>query len=276
MQQLCLFLIISLLMSTGALFKTPEVAPLEFAEDPDEETLTLRWSSFDEPYLVEFRERFNLEEIIHGAETQMEKVIKVNSWVSNLWDHHGYNQPRAHDPISILEEVQAGQRFRCTEYAIVVSGALNALGIPARILALKTSDADTRKSGAGHVVAEAYLEDLEAWIFIDGQWNAIPVLNGQPLSAVEFQAALAQGGDGLQILSFNSLEQWFYLRWIAPYLYYMDSGLDNRVGPARRDYTNIMLIPRGAPELRVFQVKWPIENMLYTSCLETFYSPPDL
>ncbi|MDD4190907.1 MAG: hypothetical protein PHI28_06235 [Mangrovibacterium sp.] len=41
--------------------------------------------------------------------------------------------------------------------------------------------------GAGHVVTEAYSKELDEWIFIDPQFNIIPVLNGCPLNGVEFQ-----------------------------------------------------------------------------------------
>jgi hypothetical protein len=69
---------------------------------------------------------------------------------------------------------------------------LNALGIPSRIVGLKVADAETRKSGAGHCVIEAYVKNLSKWVMVDGQVNAIPTLKGIPLNAIEFQQALAQ------------------------------------------------------------------------------------
>lgn len=52
------------------------------------------------------------------------------------------------------------KRFRCVEYSIVAAGALNALGIPARTVGLRTKYVETELWSAGHVVAEAYLKDL--------------------------------------------------------------------------------------------------------------------
>ncbi len=70
-------------------------------------------------------------------ETTAKQFSAINSWVSNLWQHHGSNQPEKNDPIYILEQVKKGERYRCVEYSIAVSGCLNADGIPSRILAFK-------------------------------------------------------------------------------------------------------------------------------------------
>lgn len=66
---------------------------------------------------------------------------------------------------------------------------------------LKIKEVETYAYGAGHVALEVYLNDLKKWIFIDSQWNIIPFLNHVPLNAVEFQQAIVDDYQNLDIKS---------------------------------------------------------------------------
>ena len=247
---------------------------LEFSEKPDPQKVAFRRSDADDPYLGKLRTQFELEDVVAGDESDYARVRSICEWVRGRWEHNGDNEPKKSDPISILEEAAGGKRFRCVEYAIVVAGALEAIGIPARVLALKTEDVETRPSGAGHVVAEAWLAEKKKWILIDGQFDVIPTLDGEPLNAVELQRALAakKKGLGVDSLSGTKAENWF--RWVAPYLYYFDTAFDRRHGVTRSPGA-LMLVPIGAKNPTVFQVKYPISNMTYTGSVPTFYAKPD-
>lgn len=245
-----------------------------YDDGPTTESYGFRWSTPDEPYLQRLRTEYSLERIVGGAADDYAKVRALALWAHNLWQHHGENEPRNHDPISILEEVRQGKKFRCVEYAVVISGCLNALGIPSRVLALKTEDVETRKSGAGHVVAEAYVRDLDKWILVDGQWDVIPLLDEIPLSAVELQQALAENRPELAIHTGSDSKPAEYFKWIGPYLFYLDVSLDNRVAVADRSCARLMLVPVGAKKPTVFQQDFPIRDMVYTHSVRAFYAKP--
>lgn len=264
--------ILSVLGITGYFVFRIDTIDLEFSKESVNER-DFYWSNRDNEYLKAFREEYNLDYIIKEAETDFEKTKLLNSWVNGLWSHHGSNIPEKNDPISILKEVEEGKRFRCVEYSIVLTGALNAVGIPARILALKTSDVETRESGAGHVVTEAYIKDLEKWIMLDGQWNAIPTLNNIPLNAVEFQRALNNDYSEIKILNLGFARSITYKNWVYQYLFYFDVAYDNRYID-EKDNLRLMLIPKDSPEPKVFQIKHPIGNMVYTNSLIDFYPNP--
>ena len=251
-----------------------KVATLKFDEKPSTQSYAFRWDQTSSPYLTDLRNEYKLEEIIAGKKSDYEKMQAVCHWVRTRWEHNGSNEPQRPDPIGILQEAATGKRFRCVEYGIVISGALNALGIPARVLGLKTKDVETRESGAGHVVAEAYLRDQKKWIMIDGQFDVIPVLNGQPLNAVEFQRALAEAKPGLSVYSFSGTQANNYFFWVAPYLFYFDTELDARVGLIGKNAGSMMLVPIGEKEPTVFQRKWPIGKMQYTHSIADFYPQP--
>jgi transglutaminase-like putative cysteine protease len=246
---------------------------LAFSDKPDGKKVAFRRSEPDDPYLEKLRTQFELEDVVAGDESDYDRVRSICEWVRGRWEHNGDNEPKKSDPISILEEAATGKRFRCVEYAIVVAGALEAVGIPARVLALKTEDVETRPRGAGHVVAEAWLAGKSKWIMIDGQFDVIPTLDGEPLNAVELQRALAAKKKGLDVdsLSGTKADAWF--RWVAPYLYHFDTALDRRHGVARSPGA-LMLVPIGAKNPTVFQGKHPISNMTYTSSVPAFYANP--
>ncbi|HCI82494.1 MAG TPA: transglutaminase, partial [Ktedonobacter sp.] len=229
----------------------------------------------DSPYLTQLRTEYHLESVIKHCTSDYEKVRAVCAWVRRQWEHNGDNQPEKRDPISILCEAQQGKQFRCVEYAIVLSGVLAALGITARALSLMTQDVETREYGAGHVATEVYLPDLEKWMLVDGQFDVIPVREGVPLNAVELQQALAQDATGLSIETFSQTEPGFYLSWIAPYLFYFQVPLDNRLFWAEvQDMRHLVLVPLGEKEPKIFQRTVHFENMLYTHFLEAFYPHP--
>lgn len=231
---------------------------------------------YDSAYLTRIKTQYNLNAFV--SITDFATIQAVARWVTGLWAHDGWRRPAQDDPLFILDEVtRRGQRFRCVEYGTVICGCLTALGIPARILYLKTSDAETRESGAGHVVAEAYLQDLRKWIFVDGQWGLIPMLDGAPLDGVELAQTLRDRADGLEMLPLSSqaeADKAAYFGWIAEYLYFFDFRYwqaDASGGLAERA---VMLTPVGVEGPRVFQRSHALHMDRYTHSVPVFY--PDI
>jgi len=253
---------------------------LQFDENSKNADLKFWYEPTDKnEYLELLRSKYPIDSLIKDAHTDMDKTLKILNWVHCQWQHNGNNQPRKNDAISILEEAQEGKNFRCVEYGIVVTACLNAVGLKARTLALKTKDVETTSSGAGHVVTEVFLNDLQKWVFIDGQWDVMPVLNGVPLNAVEFQKAIVENFDQLEIRTSLDVSKNSYAKWIYPYLYYFDVPFDNRVGIENAQLIDgkrsLMLVPLGAKKPTVFQIRFPIDNVKYTHSLADFYEQPN-
>ena len=76
----------------------------------------------------------------------------------------------------VLADVDQGKRFRCVEYSVVLAEVFQAMGYPARIVALK-KDGMSYGVGKGHVITEAWNDELGKWIAFDGQNNATLVFN---------------------------------------------------------------------------------------------------
>ena len=254
---------------------------LEFDKKPKNGKLKFWYEqNIKNEYLNLLRSRYPIDSIANTTKTDTQKTLKILNWVHNQWQHNGNNEPKKNDAISILEEVKEGKNFRCVEYGIVATACLNAIGLQARTLGLKTKDVETQQSGAGHVLLEVFLNDLKKWVLIDGQWDAMPVMNGVPLNAVEFQRAIVTNYEILEIWSLSGISKRNYIEWIFPYLYYFDISLDNRAGLGLvknkiNDKRALMLVPIGKKEPTVFQINYKIDYCLYTNSLKDFYAPPD-
>jgi len=258
-----------------AFLSSPRLEPLRWDVQEAAPAPEIVTTAPDDSLLIVLRREYGLDSLRADAPGDYELLQRIVHWTHQRWRHSGSHTPSRPDPLTILREAEAGARFRCVEYSIVAAACATALGLPARVLALKRRDVETAESGAGHVVVEVWLPSLRKWVFADPQWDAIPEREGVPLNAVEFRKALEDGARGLRIRS-GSLS-WvsgrYYLRWVGPYLFYFDFALDQRffVERSRRVPGRLMLVPRGAKRPTVFQRKYPIANCTYISNPDVFY-----
>ncbi|MFT4413785.1 transglutaminase-like domain-containing protein [Fredinandcohnia humi] len=230
------------------------------------------WLDYNHQYLKELRDRYSLGNLVNGEMNDLTKVEAVMNWVNCLWEHNGENEPNRFDPLYILERVSKGNQFRCVEFSVVLNGCLNALGLSSRILSLKTQDCETREYGAGHVVVETFIPELNKWKMADPQFNLVPYRNTQPLNAVELALSSKDSVDIKQSFT-NSFS---YYDWISPYLFYFTINFDNRVNDERsyKEKEQLMLVPLGAQFPKVFQRVHSIGNIEYTHSLNRFYLSP--
>lgn len=234
---------------------------------------------YDKAYASTLKTQYDLDIKISDCSTDLDKILVICDWVHDLWPHNGDNIPGQSDPLSILHEaIQEKKQFRCVEYSIVLNGCLNALDIPCRILSLKTADSQTREYGAGHVVNEAYLADLDKWVMIDCQENLIPVLDGIPLHAVELQKLLAQKSN-VGFISKNGAistdDAIMYVSFIQDYLFYFQTKSTQSFIQDGNNHS-VMLVPAGAAKPVVFQKIHPLTNIRYTHSLPSFYQKQNM
>ena len=123
-------------------------------------------------------------------------AVALLAWVTQRWAP-GSDAIASRDALEVLDRVTAGERFSSVEYAVVLSQALNALGIPARSVGLMTADYHFGV-GRGHNVSEAWIDDLGKWVLLDpqnGLWWTDE--DGVPLGLVELRSRyLRTTGEG--------------------------------------------------------------------------------
>ncbi|OJV22106.1 MAG: hypothetical protein BGO30_10320 [Bacteroidetes bacterium 41-46] len=234
-------------------------------------------------YLKELRTSHNLEQLIAGQTDELDKIKTILDWTSKQWSHDGSNTPSNHDAITILAEARQGKQFRCVEYGIVATAALNSIGIPARTLGLKTRDVEKVMRGAGHVVTEVYSNQYEKWIYIDPQFNIMPTLNETPINGVELQKAIYTKDPGLKLINkegeLDKEDSENYIKWIGKYLFYFDVLFDQKTMNSEEfmrinGMSKLTLVPAGHKEPQIFQRSSKINYSYYTNSLNDFYRKP--
>jgi hypothetical protein len=255
-----------------------------FANDKENTEYQFYYSdTTNHKYLRKLRQEYQLAILSDNFNSELSKIKAILNWTNHQWEHSGSNNPSKSDALTILTEAKEGNKFRCVEYGIVVSAALNSIGIPTRVLSLKTQDVEKVKRGAGHVVAEVYSQDFKKWVYIDAQFNVIPMLNEIPLNAVEFQNAILYDKESLKFINLEGdLSKDIsksYINWIGKYLFYFDLLFDQRLNQDIKyktinGKTKLMLVPIGAKEPMVFQRKYKINYCLYTNSINDFYQIP--
>ncbi|MEU6859098.1 hypothetical protein AB0B28_09545 [Glycomyces sp. NPDC046736] len=124
---------------------------------------------------------------VPGAEAgAWDTALTLLAWTADLW-RHANARINAGDALDVLEQVALGARYSCVEYSIVLAQALNARKVPARRVWLRRGDYHDGV-GQGHAVAEAWIDDLDRWVLLDGQHGAYWVdESGTALSLPELQ-----------------------------------------------------------------------------------------
>jgi len=223
-------------------------------------------------------EEFDLKSFVRSQNTTDYELLKnILRWSSSRWAYDGDHDPQSSDPLVILARGKAGEKFRCVEFGKVTMAGAKVLGLASRVLKLRRKDVEIAEYGAGHVVAEVWLRDLKKWVFVDGQWGVIPELKGKPLSATEFAEAITIRDKDLKFFSVEkqSFVNWRYPAWVAPYLYFMEYDLDQRMNMADRDSARVVLTPVGIPAPQLFQRQKLVGRIYQTSNVSEFEAAPE-
>lgn len=284
MKQLLILALSAFLLTSCAFFNllpSKKITAIAFDNTARNEAYRFYYPSVEQDTVLQrLVSEYKIGQLVEGSKDEQEKVLRVLNWVRNQWEHNGWNDAKTRNPVVILERVKKGEKFRCVEYGIVLNSCLNAVGLPARQLGLMTRDVEKTKMAAGHVLAEVWLNDRQKWAMVDAQFDAMPMLEGIPLNAVELQRAIVEkkpfkfvhlAGD------FNQEDTKRYLSFIPHYLYYFNITFDSRRVQDRyvvNQHPNLILVPKGAKAPTVFQRKNPINYAEYSHNLADFYVKP--
>lgn len=257
---------------------------IEFTEDPANENYQFIYQDDENsPELSTLQSLYRLDSVADMGSSEIQRMLALLNWTNGRWKHNGSNTPSKSNTLTILEEAKAGKKFRCVEYGTVLRSVLAANGYKARTLGLKIKEVEVTSSGAGHVPTEAWSDTHGKWFLLDAQFNVVPMLDGQPLNAVELQDAIFQKKD-FKLVNFygevDNMTRKNFLRFIPSYLYYFDFRFDQRevVYDSLYKVNNkivLMLVPKGAKRPDTFQIKNKMNYLEYTNSLNDFYRKPE-
>lgn len=93
------------------------------------------------------------------------------------------------DPGILLEQQYALTPGACRRFGYILAGALVSAGIPARLVSLQAFFTD----GLGHIMVEAWVDDLNKWILVDPTADTMFLVDGRYASLLELRKALLSG-----------------------------------------------------------------------------------
>jgi len=239
-------------------------------------TFNFKYPDINDPVLSELRNIANITFSPGASELERTKVII--GITHGLFTHNGDNEPSSIDPITIIKEAQVGMSFRCVEYCLLANALLWAYGIGSRVIGLKTSDVETRKYGAGHVVIEFWNSEIQKWVMCDVQAGIIPKLEDVLLSSLELGESINDNSLSYTVVDnsrfshdgmFKDLSS--YKDWVREYLYFFDTPIKTTfVNIDRRKEQIAMLIPLEVSPPKSFQGMFTM-NAIYTHSTLDFY-----
>lgn len=120
--------------------------------------------------LREFRARMKLDQVVSGARTEFEKMLRIKGWVARQWNWHLLKPEQdiiRWDANQIMTPDSNGKIDGgfCLDYAIVLMQALQSFGFPARIVSVDYS------VWGGHEVVEAWSNQYGKWVYLDANFD---------------------------------------------------------------------------------------------------------
>ena len=147
----------------------------------------------DKPRLKILRERWRLDHVIQGGQTEFEKILRLKRWIRHQWEN-GWDRGTLQfvppwDAMVVLE--LAGQKLSlgmCTHYSSTFVQCCLAVGITARVTIISC-----------HCVAEVWSNDYKKWVMMDPGCDTDDGRKGTrhfernsiPMSALELHQAYA-------------------------------------------------------------------------------------
>lgn len=223
----------------------------------------------DHPYLNRLKQEcmYNWIHLNEDLDSEVDRIKHLMKWVhEKLFYLPTGNVSKFNDPLNILKEATRDKvGFRCIEFAIVLNGLINSLGVVSRIVFLHQKRMDKLIGGGTHAVIEAYLPTFNKWVLFDPSYKKVVYFRGEPLNGYEI------------LRNLKSLKDQ-YTESIAKYLCYFEVYYDNHVFITNSlvDSKKLMLITQNAKVPSVYQRLYPLVNIKYTRNYNEFYETPKI
>ncbi len=137
--------------------------------------------------LRQLRRDHKLDQVVEGAGTEFERLLRLKSWVAKQWNWYLPGPENgdmcAWDALRILAPNAAGRPTGgyCLHFAVVFAQVCQSFGVPARIV-----NANYAVWG-GHEMTEVWSNDYGKWVLMDANFDTcfFDRRTGLPLSALE-------------------------------------------------------------------------------------------
>jgi hypothetical protein len=133
------------------------------------------------PRLVALRKKYKLDELVSGAASETEQLVRLRDWVARQWK---YQPPVENYPAWDADAILSRKCGFCVQYAITFMQCAISLGHQARFVFGHNPDAF---DGGGHEVCEVWSNEHRKWVFFDvnGDWHYLDPRTRAPMSMLE-------------------------------------------------------------------------------------------
>jgi hypothetical protein len=132
-------------------------------------SMPFEYEKFDEPALVELRTKYKLDEVVAGASSEIDKMIKLRNWVAAQWK---YDPPIPYYPAWDAREILRLHKGFCVQFAIANMQCALSLGMQARFVFGHFPNVKLKgRIVSGHEVTEVWSNELGKWVMMDAQRN---------------------------------------------------------------------------------------------------------
>lgn len=146
-----------------------------------------KFDSADNPKLKELRDRYKLDEVIASTTNEFDQQVLLMDWVHNRFRKFGQPTKQTRGALDILQGIDHGETFFCTQYAQLLASAAASLGWIDRVLALRRHSDAGHQGSTEHSTTEIWSNQFRKWIMLDPTSNMYLERDGVPLNAFEIR-----------------------------------------------------------------------------------------
>jgi hypothetical protein len=154
-------------------------------------SIPFRYEPFTHPKLKELRTRYQLDEVVRAAKTELELITKLAAWSARQWKWQEWHLDQSYpawDALEILSKHADGKPVGgfCLQYDLVFLQACESFGFAGRAVSISNGALGLPKTG-GHEPTEIWSNEFRKWIYVDGTgaWYALDEATNVPLSLWE-------------------------------------------------------------------------------------------
>jgi hypothetical protein len=210
-------------------------------------SIPFRYEPFTHPKLRELRTRYRLDDVVSGAQTELDIITKLAAWSSRNWPWQQWHLDEYYPPwdaLEILKKHRDGKPVGgfCQQYDLVFLQACESFGLVGRDISIDSGTVG-RPTTVGHEPMEIWSNQFRKWIWIDGTAAYYPEDPATHIPLSLFEVRQRQ----LRVLHGQQAEP-------MRIVHIVDSVLKWRGLDVDMSFAELRLIPRS----NFLEEKWPL------------------
>ncbi len=150
-------------------------------------TRRFRFDSAGNPKLNELRQRYRLDAVVVRGQDEFDRQVLLLDWFHHRFKKFGRPSVEARGALEILQAIDEGHTFFCSQYAHVLVSAAASLGGVDREIALRRHQDPSGGGSSEPSTTEIWSNQNRKWIMMEPTAKMYLEKDGVPLNAYEIQ-----------------------------------------------------------------------------------------